>query len=172
MMSIKKIKSYCISCSCETNHSVLSEHTESYRDDYSCNYAYQITECMGCNTKSFRRVFEDIESAYQIGDDEWEVPTSIDVYPKFIKGHRSLNGDYCLPDVVGRIYKEVLLAMQEDALILAGLGLRGTIEAVCNDLQITDHRSEFGGSHFKVSHSRKYFAKRCSKTSWDSLFGK
>ena len=136
-MSSKKVKSYCRGCGHDTNHGVLSEHTESYRDDYSCDYAYQIVECLGCETKSFRTVFEDIESAYQIHDDEWEVPTRIDVYPKFIKGHRNLDGDYCLPDVVGRIYREVILAFQEDALLLAGLGLRGTVEAVCNDLGIT-----------------------------------
>ncbi|WP_426241372.1 DUF4145 domain-containing protein [Psychrobacter sp. TWP2-1-2] len=35
------------------------------------------------------------------------------------------------------MYKEVLLAFQEEALILAGLGLRGTVEAVCNDLKVT-----------------------------------
>jgi len=141
-MSAKKVKSYCRICGLDTNHAVLSEHKESYREDYVCDYLYQITECMGCDTKSFRRVYEDLESSYQVGEDEWEVPTTINVYPKFIKGHRSINDDFRLPDIVGRIYKEVLLALQEDALILAGLGLRGTIEAVCNDLQITGRSLE------------------------------
>jgi hypothetical protein len=141
-MTAKKIRSYCRSCGQETNHGVLSEHTESYREDYSCDYAYQIVECLGCNTKSFREVFEDIESAYNIYDDEWEVPTRIDVYPKFIKGHRNLDNGFSLPSLVGRIYSEVLLALQEDALILAGLGLRGTVEAVCNDLEISGRNLE------------------------------
>jgi len=141
-MTAKTIRNYCRSCAQETNHSVLSEHAESYREDYSCNYSYQIVECLGCNTKSFREVFEDIESAYNIYDDEWEVPIKIDVYPKFIMGHRNLDYGFSLPSVVGRIYGEVLLALQEDALILAGLGLRGTIEAVCNDLKITGRNLE------------------------------
>lgn len=141
-MSVKKVKSYCRVCGLDTNHSILSEQTENYRQEYACDYVYQITECMGCDTKSFRRVFVDLESAYQMDEDEWEVPTTINVYPKFVKGHRSLNGDFYLPDIVGRIYKEVLLAMQEEALILAGLGLRGTIEAVCNDLKITGRSLE------------------------------
>jgi Domain of unknown function (DUF4145) len=136
-MSQNKIKSYCRSCSQETHHVVLSEHKEKHRDDFDCDLSYQITECMGCETKSFRQVVEEIEYAYQVSDDKWEIPTTIDVYPKFIKGHRVLDGDYHLPVVVGKIYQEVLLAFQEDALILAGLGLRGTVEAVCNDLQIT-----------------------------------
>lgn len=141
-MSTKKIKSYCSSCSQETNHIVLSEYNESYREEYSCNFTYQITECLGCEKKAFRQVYEDIESAYQISETDWEVPTTIDVYPKFIEGHKTLDGEYYLPDVVGRIYREVLLAFQEDALILAGLGLRGTVEAVCNDLAITGRNLE------------------------------
>lgn len=35
--------------------------------------------------------------------------------------------------LVGEIYREVLLALQQDALLFAGLGLRGTVEAVFND---------------------------------------
>jgi len=141
-MATKKVTSYCRSCGQETNHGILSEHTESYRDEYACDYAYQIVECLGCNTKSFREVFEDLESSYQISNNEWEVPKRIDVYPKFIKGHHNLDNDYCLPDLVGRIYREVILAFQEDALVLAGLGLRGTVEAVCNDLEITGRNLE------------------------------
>jgi hypothetical protein len=141
-MTIKKVKSYCRSCGQDTNHGILSEHKETYRDEYSCDYTYQIVECLGCDTKSFREVFEDIESAYQISEHDWEVPTRIYVYPKFIKGHRNLNDNYCLPDLVGRIYREVILAFQEDALVLAGLGLRGTVEAVCNDLEITGRNLE------------------------------
>lgn len=141
-MAVKKIKSHCRNCGSSTNHSVLSEHNESSREDYSFDRSYQIVECLGCDTKSFRDVFEEIEHAYQISDDEWEVPTSIDVYPKSIHGHRTINEDYYLPSLVGRIYKEVILAFQEDALILAGLGLRGTVEAVCNDLQVSGRTLE------------------------------
>jgi hypothetical protein len=141
-MTTKKIKSHCRYCGQDTNHSVLSEHNESSRDEYSFDRAYQIVECLGCDTKSFRDVFEELEHAYQISDDEWEVPTSITVYPRFIKDHRSLDGEYYLPSLVGRIYKEVLLAFQEEALILAGLGLRGTVEAVCNDLEVSGRNLE------------------------------
>lgn len=141
-MTSKKIKSHCRHCGQETNHSVLSEHNESSRDEYSYDRAYQIIECLGCETKSFRDVLEEIEHAYQISEDEWEIPTSITIYPRFIKDHRSLNGDYYLPSLVGQIYREVLLAFQEDALVLAGLGLRGTIEAVCTDLAIDGRNLE------------------------------
>ena len=141
-MTSKKVKSHCRSCEQETNHQVLSEHNESSRGDYSFDQHHQVIECLGCDTKSFRQVFVDIESAYQISEEEWEVPTTTDVYPKFIKGHKTLDGEYYLPDVVGRIYNEVLLATQENALILAGLGLRGTVEAVCTDLGVIGRNLE------------------------------
>lgn len=141
-MTNKKVKSHCRYCGQDTNHSVLSEHNESSRDEYSFDRTYQIIECLGCDTKSFRDVLEEIEHAYQISDTEWEVPTSITIYPGFIKDHRSLDGEYYLPSLVGRIYKEVLLAFQGNALVLAGLGLRGTVEAVCNDLDVSGRNLE------------------------------
>lgn len=141
-MTNKKVKSHCRYCGQDTNHSVLSEHNESSRDEYSFDRTYQIIECLGCDTKSFRDVLEEIEHAYQISETEWEVPTSITIYPGFIKDHRSLDGEYYLPSLVGRIYKEVLLAFQGNALVLAGLGLRGTVEAVCNDLDVSGRNLE------------------------------
>lgn len=163
-MSGKSIKSHCRSCEQETNHTVLSEHTESHRDEYACDYAYQIVACLGCNTKSFRQVFEDIESAYQISEEEWEIPSSIDVYPKFIKGHKTLDGEYYLPEIVGRIYNEVLRALQEEAMILAGLGLRGTVEAVCNDLGIK-------GSNLEVRITKLATAGNISRKDAERLHG-
>lgn len=141
-MTTIKTKSYCCNCERSTNQNVLTEKIESSRDDYSFDRAFQIIECLACNTKSFRDVFEDIEQAFQIGEDKWEVPTTITVYPKFIENHSSLDGEYYLPSIVRQIYKEVILAFQEDALILAGLGLRGTVEAVCKDLKIPGHNLE------------------------------
>ncbi|WP_423813073.1 DUF4145 domain-containing protein [Psychrobacter sp. 219-2-C] len=136
-MTIKEVKSYCRRCGQYTNHNIIAEKKESFRDDYAYDQTYQIIECLGCNTKSFRDVIDEVEHAFQVAEDEWEVPISITVYPRFIRNHRSLDGEYHLPFMVGQIYKEVILAFQEEALILAGLGLRGTVEAVCNDLKIT-----------------------------------
>lgn len=141
-MTDKKVRSYCRRCGQETNHNIIAEKTESFRDDYAYDQSYQIIECLGCNTKSFRDVIDEIQHAFQVAEDEWEVPISIAVYPKFIRNHRTLDGEYHLPLIVGQIYKEVILAFKEEAFILAGLGLRGTIEAVCNDLNITGRNLE------------------------------
>lgn len=95
-----------------------------------------VIRCRGCEKISFRYVFSDFESAYPIADDEWEVPRTIKTYPRFIANHKALEGTDCVPDLVREIYEETLLAIQEEAATLAGLGLRGTIEAVCNERQI------------------------------------
>lgn len=137
----EKIRCYCRSCGSMTNHKLLASHEVTCREDYYFDQKFQIVECLGCETKSFRDVYEDIESAYKIDDDEWEVPTTVNMYPKFIVGHRDIE-NYYLPDLVDKIYQETVLALKENAAILAGLGLRGTVEAVCNDLKITGRNLE------------------------------
>lgn len=134
----KIIKSYCGTCSGETNHSVLGENTESHRDEYMCDITYQIIQCNGCERKGFRKVFYDIESAYPSSheNDEWEVPEDIEIYPKEIANHNSIYHSHHIPNIVYKIYSQVISATKEEATILSGLGLRGTIEAICNDLEI------------------------------------
>lgn len=141
-MAIKKLRSYCRYCERDTKHAVVCEKIISERDEYSYDIEYQIVECCGCETIGFRKVFHDVESAYPISDKEWEVPQDINIFPRAVQGHRKLQHIYHLPSVVRKIYKEVLLAIQEEAHILAGLGLRGTVEAVCNDLSISGRSLE------------------------------
>ncbi|WP_415886006.1 DUF4145 domain-containing protein [Neptuniibacter sp. QD37_6] len=135
-MSKRIVKSYCRACGKKTNSEVLAENQESHRDEYRCDISYQILQCLGCDTKSFRKVFEDIEAAYPTYDDEWEVPEEITVYPKAVEGHREIDDIWNLPEIVRVIYSEILMALREEAKVLAGLGLRAAVEAVCNDLQI------------------------------------
>ena len=130
------MKSYCRDCGKSTNHDVLAENQESHQDEYSYDIIFQIVQCRGCETKSFRKVFVNFEAAYPTFDNQWEVPEEITIYPKTVEGHREI-GDLCeLPNIVRKIYSEVLLALKEDAKILAGLGLRAAVEAVCNNLEI------------------------------------
>lgn len=141
-MSNKNIKSYCRDCCKKTNHVILSEHTESHREEYSCDISYQILQCLGCDTKSFRKVFYDLEAAYPTFENHWEVPEDVTVYPKVVEGHKEIQNLCDLPDIVITIYSEVLTALRENSKILAGLGLRAVVEAVCNDLTISGRNLE------------------------------
>ena len=141
-MSVKHIKSYCRDCCKNTNHNVLSEHTDAYREEYSCDISYQILQCLGCDTKSFRNVFYDLEAAYPTDGNNWEVPEEVTVYPKAVEGHKEIKNLWDLPDIVRTIYSEVLTALRENSKVLAGLGLRAVVEAVCNDLTIPGRNLE------------------------------
>lgn len=92
---------------------------------------------MGCGGKSFRYEFVDFESAYPLADGQWEVPEEIKTYPKYLDGHKELYGLHHVPEIVQSIYRESLTAIREEAGVLAGLGLRGTVEAICSEQQIT-----------------------------------
>lgn len=132
----------CSKCNQKTIHSIKCIHTEDGGDDYHCAIYYMVIQCRGCENTSFRYVFRDYENAFPISDDEWDVPETIETYPKFLKNHRELIGAHHIPDIVQQVYEESLIAIKEDARILAGLGLRGTIEAICNDCKITGKNLE------------------------------
>lgn len=139
---VKPIQSPCVECGKKTFHDVLCLHETDGGDHYHCLVSYMVVECRGCGCVSFRHIFVDFENAFPVSNDDWEVPETIETYPKFIEGHRDLDGIYEIPDVVKDVYRESLLAIQEDAVILAGLGLRGTIEAICNERSITGKNLE------------------------------
>lgn len=141
-MTNKIIKNYCTDCRRSTNHNVLAEKLESNHEDYRLDFEFQIVECLGCNTKSFRKVVYDIEASYPGFGDEWIVPEEVITYPKMVEGHKEVASFWELPEIVQAIYSEVLSALKENSKILAGLGLRAAVEAVCNDLAITGRSLE------------------------------
>lgn len=136
MATPQPIKAPCRECNIKTLHDILCESSERGKE-YDFHSTYQVVQCRGCLTKGFRHYSADYEQAYPVSDTEWEFPETIENYPKFDADHRPLENMYEVPDVVRSIYFETRLAIQEDAFTLASLGLRGTVEAICNDLSIT-----------------------------------
>lgn len=96
-----------------------------------------LVECDGCETISFREEYHDYEVYYPIGPDEYTHDISIETFPHYIKDHNPIESLFEIPNVVKSIYEESLLAIQEGAFTLAGLGLRATIEAICNDKNVS-----------------------------------
>jgi hypothetical protein len=58
------------------------------------------------------------------------------VYPESKEGSRSPIETFDLPDSIGRIYRETVIAFNAGALILAGGGLRAIEEALCQDKNV------------------------------------
>lgn len=131
----------CSSCDRDTKHEILYSAEES-EYEYRIDRSYQIVQCCGCETKSFRKVLAYIEDAYQIEEGEWEVPKDIYSFPAILKGHRTVPDIARAPGTVSSIYTESLAAIKNQSLTLAGIGLRATIEAICNERNVTGRNLE------------------------------
>ena len=135
MTALKKVWTACGSCDRDTKHEVLFVASES-EYDYRVDTDYQVVQCCGCETKSFRKVIEFVEESYQIDEDEWETPKEVHAYPAVLKGHRAVPDINRAPDLVAAIYRQTLNAIKNNSNVLAGIGLRATIEAICNEQNV------------------------------------
>lgn len=129
------VYNYCNSCKRKTHHTVEGEHNlESDAEYNQYKLSHKIVKCKGCNTTSFREEYHDFEEAFQDETGEWDYPTTVEIYPRATKENIKKRH---LPDLVDEIYTEACAAYSQKSLILAGIGLRATIEAICNEQNIT-----------------------------------
>ncbi len=133
--SPEDVNTPCSSCDRETWHEVLYAHVDSFYE-YRMDTNHEVVQCRGCKTISFRKVVIDYENAYPIGEHEWEVPRDVSYYPSVLKGHRELEDIEDVPSPVQDIYAQAVHAIRDELNILAGIGLRATIEAICNEQKI------------------------------------
>lgn len=129
----EKIRETCRSCSRRTNHTIVKEHSvsdfdEAYGIHYGCHY--QIIQCLGCETVTFR------EAQWQ--DDEQDEETgrlhyNVKLHPRRTVTERIDRWKVDLPDPVGKMYREVVNALNGDAPTLATVGMRALAEAICKD---------------------------------------
>ncbi|WP_412724200.1 DUF4145 domain-containing protein [Alteromonas sp. D210916BOD_24] len=127
----------CSSCGRSTKHQVITRKSViSPPNEYHSEAIYFMLECNGCESICFRREYHDYEDYFQVGEDEFEHSTEVAIFPNFIDGHVPIHSLWRVPTIVKDIYEESLKAIRESAYTLAGLGLRATIEAICNDKKI------------------------------------
>jgi hypothetical protein len=136
----KEVQLPCIQCTGKTSHKILVSVDKSgewvYRWGDSIQWfdIYQIVQCNGCKTNSFRSVNGNSEDYHQISEDEWETGEIEKLYPSRIEGRKTLeNTNYYLPNKVESIYKETIQALSGNSPILAGIGLRALIETICKE---------------------------------------
>lgn len=133
MNKSQTIKTSCLSCNSDTNHTVLFRVQENSGSvDYRVFSDYEVVECCGCNTKSFRKVVTWAEEPQQDEFGDGYYPQDIYVYPSILKGHKPISDLDFIPSLVKSIYLQSLNAIKNEDNILAGIGLRSTIEAICN----------------------------------------
>ncbi len=134
----KDIYSPCVSCDRKTYHEILHADVQS-ESEYQMDTINEMLKCRGCHAISFRRVVRDYEGAYPIDERsgvEWYLPEEITNYPSILEGHKELEGLWELPEIVRDIYTQSVHAIKDKSNILAGIGLRTTIEAICVDKNI------------------------------------
>lgn len=125
----------CNTCGRQTNHDVLTDVTQSVHDPIlSTSVTYRTVQCRGCETLSAQILKTDAMS--QATDPETgEVVQiyDIDYFPPRQAGRKALQHAYELPQNIGFVYKEVLSALFGNMRMLAAVGLRTLVEAICND---------------------------------------
>ncbi len=133
------MKTFCGKCKTYTNQTVLHEK-ESHSVDESGWWetnTYQIIECAGCETVSFRKLYTDVSIDHHYDpSDGGEPPYEISLYPSTSIHHLPIKRFPHSPDNVGSIYKETIEAYNNNQLILCSGGLRAIIEGICSDKKV------------------------------------
>lgn len=122
----------CVVCNRSTFHSVihsLDEKTGS--PEYDAHY--QLIECRGCGTKSFR--YSDRSPLNGFLPDGSGFIEREHLFPPRHLTRKPIDLNW-LPIEVRRIYGEVHRALRSELRTLAAIGIRATIETLCNQKKI------------------------------------
>ncbi len=126
----------CSKCENETYHIVLSSVNASadvHYGDITFWNDYEILQCKGCETISFREMRRNTEDIEYRADDQYLVE-HVTLYPARKPGKKLSEEDrWLLPPRVLNVYKETESALVADMPILAGIGIRALVEAVCKE---------------------------------------
>ncbi|MCE1191010.1 MAG: DUF4145 domain-containing protein [Acidovorax sp.] len=143
MSTNKTIWSDCRTCCRRTRHEVLSQHVEETDPEgYHEKFTWQIVRCHGCHTFGFARRHDDYEAIEWDHDGEPVHEVSIALYPSVLSEHKPISETYYLPALIQKVYKQTLLALGDQSYVLASIGLRACIEAVCNHLNVSGSNLE------------------------------
>jgi Domain of unknown function (DUF4145) len=135
----------CFNCTGKTTHKVLVsvdvQGQEEYQNDafnISWSTDNQIVQCLGCKTVSFRQASSHSEDYEDYNEEHTCYAIREKLYPSRLEGIKGLGDDtHYLPSSIKRIYDETLMALSNQAPVLAGIGLRALLETVCKEKQAT-----------------------------------
>ncbi|MBX9349169.1 DUF4145 domain-containing protein [Chromobacterium vaccinii] len=136
----KIVSVHCIECKRSTRHLVTvsldktgseSNEREGWRVDWSDRY--QVIECQGCETVSFRH-----QSWFSEAQDFDDDGTTERVYPLRNKDAINPRPYHNVPSNLRRIYTELIDCFNNDSPTLCAAGLRALVEGVCAQQGIAD----------------------------------
>lgn len=131
----QEIKIVCLKCKTETNYKVVtSVDVDGYEEESDIKWYenYQVVQCMGCDSLSFR--IEKSDSEFH----SYEDPYTEELYPR--RSDKPLTSDayQYLPFKVKQVYAETIEAYNNSMFILCSAGIRATIEAICIEKNVCD----------------------------------
>jgi hypothetical protein len=136
-IAVKKLKiinTQCSTCDRKTNQHILFLKREKKKNEHNEKEIeivdYLTIECAGCKTVSFlhRELYEDINGEEGFIDNHY--PNNSNYHWGEFNFLSDEDQDE-LPTPLYNLYEEVKLAFENDSNILAGIGLRTLVEAVC-----------------------------------------
>ncbi|NJB72920.1 hypothetical protein GGR42_003418 [Saonia flava] len=145
------MKSICSTCKRETNHEILSEEKYNYSEETGWweDHRYQIIQCKGCDTISFRKLYSDAASggAIEHGINPW----TQELFPKRTLTSLPIKNLLNTPQNIKKIYRETIDAFNNGQSILCSGGLRAIIEGVCKQRGISKGEVDNGKGGKKMS---------------------
>ena len=163
----EKFKAFCATCITETNHEVAQsvDTTDSQTIRYGADDAdqetinwsdwYQIIQCLGCDTFSFRHKNWFSEAQEYNGHNDFNDGTTTVLYPQRGKDILNAKDFYNAPKNLRAIYKEVVNCFNGGSPVLCAAGLRATIEGLCAENGVTDGPVSFTKNDGTVESKRQ-----------------
>jgi hypothetical protein len=99
--------------------------------------SYEIVTCLGCEDVSFRKNWKSSDDDDVDQNGEVFPANHPELFPPRRAGRKRLKREENLPSSVRNIYHEVHLAISNNQRVLAGIGIRALVEAVCAQKKAT-----------------------------------
>jgi hypothetical protein len=141
MTDVNTCRIYCNSCEQVTNHTLTFSRAYDRRsDEESSDFygQYRIWFCAGCEACTMENFYTCDFMHNQDGEQEYD---SI-YYPKPEIGFRNKKQFHKLPPKLAKLYDEVIVSHNDNLQILCSAGLRGLIEGICADKNVSGRNLE------------------------------
>lgn len=135
----QEVEVLCAECGRKTHHQVRASFDRSGSEqdgDWSFEWQarYQVIQCLGCKTSSFRLETSNSEDIEPVDQHGWQYAISEELFPSRARRSSLLEESiHYMPLAIQRIYRETIQAINSSSPVLAGVGIRTLIEAVCKE---------------------------------------
>jgi hypothetical protein len=130
----------CQKCDRRTKHFILKSCDRTGSDDFKGGFSidwsqsFQIIQCQGCETLSFRMELWDSETSVAVTEDgDTEMCPTEQLFAHRVAGQAPIEDIHLLPDTVQRIYEESVASLNGRQPVLTGIGIRALIETICKE---------------------------------------